>query len=134
MNAAVKHQWSRRESFVVDLTLPFPPSMNDLWRHNGKRVYRTPRYMSWINVAGQELELQKPGCIRGNYVIVIQLERKDKRRRDAGNFEKAVSDLLQAHGVIEEDSLADSVTTMWAPSVKGCRVVLTAVNREVPFG
>jgi Holliday junction resolvase RusA-like endonuclease len=129
LQTAARQQWKRPIQPKVTITLPFPPSMNRLWKRGTTGMYRSPRYMSWIRAAGQELELQRPGCIAGNYIIVIQLERKDNRNRDADNFLKACSDLLQQHGVIENDALAESVTAMWVPGIKGCRVTLTAVRK-----
>lgn len=128
IDSALAKQWARRIQPAVSIDLPFPPSMNALWKKGRTGMYRSPRYMSWIRDAGCQLELQKPGCIAGNYVIAVQLERKDNRRRDADNFLKAVSDLLVMHGVLTDDALAEAVMAMWSPTVKGCRVVVTAVN------
>lgn len=109
---------------VVRLDLPFPPSTNALWKKGRAGMYRAPRYMTWINAAGVELKRQKPRAIVGNYAIRIDLERKDKRRRDADNFIKGLSDLLVSHGVVSDDSLAEIVTVRWNTKVSGCRVTL----------
>jgi len=115
---------------TITLDLPFPPSMNSLWRKGRTGMYRSPRYMEWINAAGWELKRQKPGKIIGDYAIVVSLERKDNRRRDCDNFIKAISDLLVLHGVIEDDSMAQSVTAMWVSDVTGCRVHLASVASD----
>lgn len=125
MKAALKvAEWARPVVGTVTLSLPFPPSVNNLWRRGRTGMYRSPSYMTWLNAAGTMLNAQKPGKIAGHYVIAIELERKDNRRRDCDNLVKAVSDLLEQHGVIENDSLADSLTVAWSPRVSGCRVVL----------
>ena len=114
-------------SDAISIELPFPPSVNALWRRGRSGMYRAPRYMTWINAAGWQLKGQRPGRISGDYILVIQLERRDRRKRDADNFIKAVSDLLVSHGVIEDDALAQSVTAIWSDNIKGCRVVVTPV-------
>jgi Holliday junction resolvase RusA-like endonuclease len=118
---------SRRPGNVVRLNLPFPPSVNALWRKGRTGMYRSPSYMTWLNSAGYMLNAQHPGCIDGNYAIRIDLERKDNKRRDCDNFIKACSDLLITHGVITDDSLAEMVTVRWSPRVTGCRVSVRAV-------
>lgn len=128
-HAIIREQWRRPAHPKVSLHLPFPPSVNALWKRGKTGMYRSPRYMGWLNEAGKELELQRPGMIEGSYVIAIELERKEGRRRDADNLAKAIGDLLTAHGVIEDDSLAEAVVILWSPKVKGCRVALTAVRR-----
>ena len=53
------------------------------------------------------LNAQHPGCVLGPYSIHIKVAAAS--RLDAGNVEKAVSDLLQAHEVIENDRLAQRI-------------------------
>lgn len=123
-------QWQRPVAETVRLDLPFPPSINALWRRGRTGMYRSPTYMTWINAAGTALSLQKPGRIDGNYIIALELERKDNRRRDCDNLIKAVSDLLELHGVIEDDCLCEGLTVAWSPRVSGCRVVLVSAERK----
>lgn len=129
LTAARAAQWQWPEQPCVTLHLPFPPSVNHIWKHGAKgKGYRSPRYVSWANIAGLELNAQKPGCITGDYRIRLTLGRPDRRRRDQENFIKAVSDLLVEHGVIEDDSLAVVTTIAWSDRIEGCRVTLKAVS------
>ncbi len=115
----------------IRIDLPFPTSTNKLWKRGRTGMYRSPEYMTWINAAGWQLATQKPGCITGNYVIRIDLERRGRKRIDAGNFEKSVSDLLVKHGVITDDSYAERITIGWSDRVSGCRVTLREVAKPV---
>lgn len=110
---------------TVDISLPFPPSVNGLYRNRrqGGRV-KTDRYNTWLNAAGWELKRQRPPKVTGRYSITVHVERKDKRRRDLGNLHKGISDLLVMHGVIEDDSLEERVILMWSDTVTGCRVFI----------
>lgn len=108
--------------FVVDslrLMLPTPPSSNALFA-NSKTTGRkgrtlTQSYRDWIKDAGVMLQAQHVGRIMGTYEISISIPRSEgKRHLDLGNCEKAISDLLVKHGVIEDDSLAEMITIYWS--------------------
>lgn len=108
---------------MIELTLPLPPSTNNLYFNSphGGRV-PTKRYAGWRNVAGTELKIQKPGKVDGDYVLWIWCERPDKRKRDLGNLEKPLSDLLVEHGVVGDDSQCTSLHMYWSGSGRHCRV------------
>lgn len=127
---------------MIVLDLPFPVSVNALYCNKaGKGRVKSQRYREWSNVAGWELKSQRPGKVTGRYALTILLEQKDGRRRDIGNLEKCVSDLLVEHGVVEDDALAASIFLAWS-DVNGCQVIvrqadfvtLGAAARNVVFG
>jgi Holliday junction resolvase RusA-like endonuclease len=92
---------------TVTLELPIPPSANALFRNVPKRGrVKTSRYEAWLKEAGWLLKSQRPEKIIGPYHITIAVA---PSRHDLGNLEKATSDLLQAHQVIENDGLAASI-------------------------
>jgi len=60
--------------------------------------------------------------------MTIRAVRPDKRRRDLANLEKAISDLLVDHKVIEDDSLIESLSMEWVSSdMAGVSVTLTSI-------
>lgn len=96
------------------LSLPFPPSVNRLWRvGKGKRVYKDPSYTRWIAQCEAEIFAQRLTPILGSYRLQIDATRPDKRKRDIDNIIKAVSDVLQHTGIIENDHLCVEVTARW---------------------
>lgn len=100
---------------IVILTLPFPPTTNTLYVNVPRKGrVKSEGYKAWISAAGWELKLQRPAHVPGRYRLALTLTAPDRRARDADNLIKAVSDLLKAHDVIDEDSLAKSVTAEWA--------------------
>lgn len=108
---------------TVSLNLPFPPSTNALFFNRaGKGRVKSDRYRTWATAAGWDLKSQKPSKIAGPYELHLILERKSGRR-DLGNLEKAISDLLVEHQIIEDDSLAERIILEWG-AVKGCRVIV----------
>src|SRR5574338_948647 len=88
---------------AVELSLPFPPSTNNLhFNVKGRGRVSTPEYRKWKEDAGTLLRMQCPPRVSSRCEIVIDLD--DSRKGDAANREKAVVDLLVAHGVIGGDS------------------------------
>lgn len=59
------------ESLEIVLDLPFPPSVNHIWRRAGKRMIRSARYMRWLTNA--------------DYMILAN--RQYPRRKIVGHFE-----------------------------------------------
>lgn len=97
------------------LTLPsLPPPLSACFknvRRNGRAA--TPRYTAWVSEAMHAVRSQKVAPISGDVVAVYQFRRPDLRRRDLGNLEKAVSDLLVKAGLIEDDSLIIDLRMIW---------------------
>jgi len=85
------------------LTMRRGPSTNALWiRGNGRARVRSPDYVKWINEAGWEVKMQMVGmpivACRFNCVIEVPIS-----RRDTGNWEKAILDLLEHVHVVSND-------------------------------
>ncbi len=107
------------------LVLPFPPSVNALYSTNKRthRRFKSKRYEAWEEGADAWLLEQSPlPRIKGAFNAVFSFGRPDKRKRDVTNLIKAPEDLLVKHGVIEDDSLAESVLARWDKDVVGVRV------------
>lgn len=115
-------QWGALGIKPLELRLPFPPSTNNLYFNvQGRGRISTPEYLDWQDAAGWELKAQKPPKIKARCFIAIELD--DTRRGDAANREKAVTDLLVTHGVIEGDSkkFVKGIYIGWE-KITGCRV------------
>lgn len=115
------------------INLPFPPSVNRIWRsrrgHNGKPTfYLDRRYETWKRACDNLLMMHRREWrpIAGRFSAIIILS-EGRRRGDADNRVKGVLDWLQRANLIENDSLADSVTVRWGYAPEGCRVHLTPV-------
>jgi crossover junction endodeoxyribonuclease RusA len=120
----------RRLVPAVTVTLPMPPSTNVLWRTAGRRLILSMPYREWKRDAGWRLCEQRPGRIEGSYALHIKACRKGTKC-DLDNLCKAASDLLQAHGVISNDRLAEKITLEWgAPEGVIVTVVSTREQAE----
>ena len=116
----------------LKLILPFPPSVNRLWRASkGGKVYRSDKYTDWRNHARWALVEQRKGQkITGPYTMILEAVRPDKRQRDLGNLEKAVSDVLQESGAVENDYLCQEMTLRWVDSGPECLIILEAYKKD----
>ena len=86
------------------ITLPFPPSVNSMYRHNGNHTYITKKGQEWIGEAGYKLNLQysHKRAIVGDISLYLKLYTCG--RKDIDNFNKSLLDLFTSHGVWEDDS------------------------------
>ena len=108
---------------MITLKLPMPPSVNALYRAvPGRGVIKSARYRTWIQAAGVALKEQKPAKVEGNYVLWAYCQRQNKQRRDLGNLEKALSDILVAHGVVTDDSECVAIHLYWDGQGRECTV------------
>lgn len=101
---------------MIRLTIPFPPTANNLFANGSKGRFRTAVYNGWIKNAGWAINAQRPGMIEGAYHLKITAERPDYRARDIDNLIKPLGDLLKKQGVITDDSKAASVFAEWSPA------------------
>jgi crossover junction endodeoxyribonuclease RusA len=110
--------------------LPFPPSVNNLFVNGKNGRFRSPKYESWITQAGNEILRQRPAKITGPVNLIYEFqEGQDNRKRDLGNLEKATTDLLVAHQIIEADdgSIVRKISLAWNPSIEGALVSIEPV-------
>lgn len=110
----------------VVLTLPAPPSLNELWTKRGRKWVCTPKYRQWKSDAGWTLQLQRPR--RGSGPFSIRLYASESRIADVDNLLKPVLDLLVEHGVTVDDKYARSVWSGRSPKVGPgqCLVIVEA--------
>ena len=116
---------------AIRLSLPFPPTVNNLYANRGARGgrYKTAAYKAWEQLAGVAI---KDGHRQGIviYSLAVALRRPDRRARDLGNYEKALSDLLVSHGVVADDSGCERLSMQWDHGMKEDCVVLVMPAEE----
>ena len=114
------------------ITLPLPPTTNNLFAGNGKRRYRTKEYEAWAKEAGWALNTQRPQGrgplqVLGQVSIWIEVrEPPTEREEDLANREKAAVDLLVTHGVIQGDSnrYIRGIIMTWSKNIDGIRIYI----------
>lgn len=100
----------RTELDTLSFWLPLPPTANNLFPtgRSGKR-FRSPEYEAWKREAG--LVCTARGfAVPGQISVLYEYSFGDRRRRDIFNYEKAVSDFLVLHQIIDDDCLIEEGT------------------------
>jgi Holliday junction resolvase RusA-like endonuclease len=113
------------------LMLPFPGSINGLWRCIGGRNILSKKGREYQAAAQQYLMTQRPLPRFDSPVSVeIALCPPSRRRMDIDNRIKPVLDALQEAGVLADDSLVHRLVVTWDRSQEvadagGCVCVVT---------
>lgn len=117
---------------TVRVSLPFPPSVNNLFLNAGKRRIPTPRYKAWKVKADLMLMTQRLRLIPGAVNVRIDLVQPDRRRRDIDNCSKAPLDAIVKAGVITDDSAIQRLSIGWEEIGEPCVVTITSINPTEP--
>jgi len=108
----------------IILTLPRPPSANNLFVNVGRKRVTSKRYNAWQTEAGWELQRQRPGRIAGEWEIDIALPIGTVA--DLDNLAKPILDLLVAHRVVDDDKFCTRLTVAKAKTLGSCIITLRA--------
>lgn len=127
----------------ITLELPYPPSVNRIWRAKrstgGKpQFYRDPKYQAWLKTCTGELWVA--GWVGGwatkqrGYALPIHepvsvevvLDATRSARADCDNRLKACLDMLERARVIENDRQVVKASIYWGHAEKGCRITIAS--------
>ena len=119
----------------MQITLPWPPSVNRYWRHPNKGPL-AGRHL--ISVEGRQYRSQvtalaisrKMECMSGRLAIHIDAWPPDKRARDLDNLLKSTLDALVHAGVIAGDELIDDLRIVRKESEKPGHLIVTITILE----
>lgn len=93
------------------LTIPFPPSVNRLWRQfKGRTIVSKVGREYRKSVAFACLDSQWPEIPEADVSVVIRAFMPDARRRDLDNLLKASLDGLTLAGIWQDDSQIKKLT------------------------
>ena len=97
---------------MISLTLPWPPSVNRIWRCVGGRVLLSAEGRAYRQaVAVAVLEQHGAGDpLAGRLSMTIEAYPPDRRRRDVDNMAKAILDSLERAGVYKNDAQIDHLS------------------------
>jgi Holliday junction resolvase RusA-like endonuclease len=112
---------------TVTVTIPRPPSTNNLFIGVGKRRVRSSDYKLWATLAGWELNRQRPAKTAGKVSLTLEIqEPMNGRRQDLDNHVKSATDLLVTHGLIESDDqfTVRKIILQWSKDIEGARVTI----------
>ena len=115
---------------ALELTLPYPPSVNHYWQRNrngGMRISdegQNFRDVVILLCRTNEVKQWKMLLVRGGLSISIDVYPPDARRRDLDNILKSLLDALQHAGCYDDDSLLARIEIARMGQFQGGKVVV----------
>lgn len=110
----------RKNGSGIQLTLPWPPSVNRYWRTFQGRMIISAEGRSYRKAVADQVLIQRGAKhYEGKLRVVIEAWRPDKRKRDLDNLLKAVLDSLTHAGVWADDGLIVDLRIYWAEDIGG---------------
>lgn len=114
----------------VILDLPYPPSVNKIWRKTRRGMTLSPEYRRWLDAADafvyQGGGARRFGKISGDFEAHITLDQNHPRAGDLDNRIKGILDFAQRIEVIANDKFCQKLTVERGKAPEGCRLVLRA--------
>ncbi len=112
--------------------LPFPPSINGMWRRVGNRTCLSKRGRQYRKDAIATLEQLALANMQlsGRLKVCMRLYPPCRRKRDVDNYPKSVFDALTHAGFWLDDEQVDMLQIVRGPVVKGGYIKLTIVEIE----
>lgn len=112
--------------------LPFPPSVNRIWKYTKRTVVRDPAYSAWLRTCDGCVyeQIARPRQkIKAKYDLSVTLDISRFGFVDQDNCLKAINDFLQRAALIENDKNAWRTELRWGPQsfyggTPGCLVTV----------
>jgi crossover junction endodeoxyribonuclease RusA len=105
---------------MIELTMPWPPSVNTYWRTFQGRMIISEKGRAYRKAVADQVLVQRGAKhYEGKLRVVIEAWRPDNRRRDLDNLLKAVLDSLTHAGVWADDGLIVDLRIYWAEHIGG---------------
>lgn len=102
----------------LHLTLPFPPSLNSIWRSDIVHIAGEPRIRVRLSARARTYrqavvqacaDQGHPTAPTGRLIVIIDVHAPDHRTRDLDNLNKGLMDALTHAGLWADDSLIDEL-------------------------
>ena len=109
---------------MIELTLPYPPSVNSYYRHVGPRVLISREGRRFRKRVCSILAACRVRPLEGPLALEIDVHPPDRRRRDLDNTLKALLDAMEHGGAYRDDSqIVRLVIEKKRPQPGGCVIV-----------
>lgn len=107
---------------MLDLELPYPPSINHYWRRVGARTLISRGGRAFRAAVCSILAAASVRPLDGALAMEIDVHPPDRRRRDIDNLQKALLDALAHGGAYHDDFQIARLTTVRQHVVVGGKV------------
>lgn len=109
---------------MIELDLPFPPSINQYYRKVGKRVLISRRGRVFREKVCSIVASLGIDILDGPLEVRLELYPPDGRRRDVDNYQKSLLDAMEKGGVYKNDSQIVKLETTKCGPVAGGGVIV----------
>jgi len=93
---------------AIELTLPWPPTVNHIWKRSNKGMYLTPKGRQYYKDAvAQILDQVHPELLTQRLSVTIDLYPPSRHKWDIDNRTKCVLDAISRAGIWEDDEQVD---------------------------
>ena len=110
---------------MIELVLPFPPSVNHYYRRVGPRTLISREGRSFRKRVCGLMAMRSVEPMAGPLSVAIDVHPPDRRRRDSDNVQKSLLDALQHGGAYHDDSQIVRLVAEKREPVPGGQVVVT---------
>jgi len=115
----------------ISLIIPYPPSVNNYWRHTRTGHYLSKRGRDYKTMIKQIIWFQGVReALKGRIQITILMYPPDNRIRDIDNVLKATLDALGDAGLYEDDSQIDKLIIIRKVPIKGGKLGISVDHLE----
>lgn len=122
---------------MIQILLPWPPSVNHYWASNGRRRYITQRGVDYRREV-HSIAIKKFGKqfepLKGRLAVRIEVYPPDRRKRDLDNLLKAPLDALSHAGIYVDDSQIDRLIVARYPKFDNSALVVLIEELEPANG
>lgn len=118
---------------MYELFLPFPPTVNNYYRHHKYGIYISKKGKLFRELVCDSINEQLPNVELDNRLKVsITLHPPDKRKRDIDNYNKSLLDAITQAGLWGDDSQIDQLFNYRGEIIKKGLVHLT-ISEAMPI-
>jgi crossover junction endodeoxyribonuclease RusA len=105
---------------MLEIILPFPPSVNGYWGFSGSRRFLTSKATAFKTITKERFtSTGHLGLGKSRLSVTMTLHAPDKRIRDIDNVVKSTLDALCQAGVFDDDSQIDVLVVKRSFPLKG---------------
>jgi len=106
------------------LELPYPPSVNHIWRRVGPRTVISREGRRYRKDVCATLAAMRVARMDGRLAVRVTVCPPDGRRRDLDNVQKSLLDALAHGGAYRDDSQIDRLEVERGPVTPGGKVLV----------
>lgn len=115
---------------MIEIDLPFPPSINSYYRRTGKRILISKKGRAYREKVCSILANIGHEILVGPLKVHLELYPPDNRKRDVDNYQKCLLDAMEKGKLYVNDNQITVLETRKCEPVKGGGVIVRIWNLD----